>query len=198
MSYLPSPPTMSRRAWLLGPLLLGLALVAACGSGGDDDNGDEPAATPTTIPTATPFAVVPAPTIVAAVGAAPAPRGEVTYVVDAGDTLSAIAERFETTVEAIMAANELTNPNDIFVDQELTIPGDDDAVTASPTTTPDPDGDGGTVGVTSYVVQPGDSALAVANAFGVTLAALAEANDTTEEALNDINVGDELTLPRPR
>jgi LysM repeat protein len=201
MPYLPSRPVTWRRAWLLGPLLLALALVAACGGGGDDDDGDAPDATPTTIPTATPFAVVPAPTIVAGVGAAPAPRGEVTYVVEAGDTLSAIAERFETTVEAIMAANELTNPNDVFVDQELTIPGDDDVViaaTPTATATPEPGSDGGTAGVTSYVVQPGDSALAIANAFGVTLSALAEANDTTEEALNDINVGDELTLPRPR
>ena len=200
MPYSPSRPATRCHAWLLGPLLLVLALVAACGGGGDDDEGDAPDATPTTIPTATPFAVVPAPTIVAGVGAAPAPRGEATYVVEAGDTLSAIAERFETTVEAIMAANELTNPNDVFVDQELTIPGDDDTVAATPTatTTPEPGGDGGTVGVTSYVVQPGDSALAIANAFGVTLSALAEANDTTEEALNDINVGDELTLPRPR
>ncbi len=188
---------LRRRAWLLGPLLLALALLAACG-GGDDDEGAAPDATATTIPTATPFAVAPAPTIVAGVGAAPAPRAEVTYLVEAGDTLSAIAERFETSVEAVMAANDLTDPTLIFVGQELTIPGDDAdaAAAATPTATPEPGG--GTVGVTSYVVQPGDTALGIAIEFGVTLTALAEANDTTEEDLSNINVGDELTLPRPR
>ena len=213
MSYTPPGRTaerraLPRRAWLLAPLLLALALalalVGACG-GDDDDEGDAPEATPTTIPTATPFAVAPVPTIVGGVGATPAPRGEVTYLVEAGDSLSAIAERFETTVEATMAANGLTDPNEIFVGQELTIPGDDDgAVTPTPEPgapaagTPEPGGDGGTLGVTSYVVQPGDTALGIAIAFGVTLSDLAEANDTTEEDLSNINVGDELTLPRPR
>ncbi len=187
----------SASALLLAPLLLSLWMVAACGGGGGEDT-EAPAATPTAIPTATPLAAVPEPTIVAGAGAAPAPRGETSYIVEAGDTLSAIAERFDTTVEAIMEANELTNPNDVFVDQELTIPGEE-AATPTPTATPGGSSAGtGVPGVTTYEVQPGDSALAIATAFGVTLADLAAANDTTEEALNNINVGDILTLPRPR
>jgi LysM repeat protein len=204
MSHLPPDRAakhraLRRRAWLLAPLLLALALLAACGGGGDDDEGDAPDATPTTLPTATPFAVAPMPTIVAGAAAAPAPRGEVTYLVEAGDSLSAIAERFETTVEAVMAANGITDPTLIFIGQELTIPGEaDEAGDATPTSTPRPGGDSGGPGVTSYVVQPGDTALGIAIEFGVTLSALAEANDTTEEELSNINAGDELTLPRPR
>jgi LysM repeat protein len=194
---------LPRRVWLLAPLLLALALVAACGGGGDDEGeGDAPDATPTTIPTATPFAVAPMPTIVAGDDDAPAPRGEVTYLVEAGDSLSAIAERFETTVEAVMEANDLTDPTLIFVGQELTIPSETDeggeAGDATSTSTPQPGGDSGGPGVMSYVVQPGDTALGIAIEFGVTLSALAEANDTTEQELSNINAGDELTLPRPR
>jgi len=44
------------------------------------------------------------------------------YIVRAGDTLSQIATRFGTTVAAIMEANNLTNPNLIFVGQVLLIP----------------------------------------------------------------------------
>lgn len=44
------------------------------------------------------------------------------YLVRSGDTLSAIAERFGTTVEAIMAANNLVNPDIIFAGHVLLIP----------------------------------------------------------------------------
>jgi LysM repeat protein len=43
------------------------------------------------------------------------------YTVRAGDTLSAIAERFGTTVAALVAANHLANPNLIYVGQVLNL-----------------------------------------------------------------------------
>lgn len=45
------------------------------------------------------------------------------YLIQAGDTLSAIARTFGTTVDALMAANGLTNPASIQPGQSLTIPG---------------------------------------------------------------------------
>ena len=54
---------------------------------------------------------------------APAPSsGSQTYTVQTGDTLSAIAARFGTTVDAISKANGITNPNEIGAGQSLTIP----------------------------------------------------------------------------
>ena len=45
-----------------------------------------------------------------------------TYTVKAGDTLSAIAVKFGTTVAAIASANNITNINNIGVGQVLIIP----------------------------------------------------------------------------
>jgi LysM repeat protein len=44
------------------------------------------------------------------------------YIVQKGDTLSAIARRFNVTVDAIVVANGLTNPNLIHPGQRLVIP----------------------------------------------------------------------------
>ncbi|MFQ5947195.1 MAG: LysM peptidoglycan-binding domain-containing protein [Anaerolineae bacterium] len=64
--------------------------------------------------------------------------GPLTYVVQEGDLLLAIAEQFETTVEALMAANDLASPESLQVGQELIIPEGDlsPTPTASPTAVP--------------------------------------------------------------
>lgn len=48
--------------------------------------------------------------------------GEISYVVQPGDSLYFIATLFGTTVEALMIANGLTDPELIHVNQELVIP----------------------------------------------------------------------------
>jgi LasA protease len=48
--------------------------------------------------------------------------GEQTYTVQAGDTLNVIAQRFGTSVQAILALNGLTNPDLLEVGQVLQIP----------------------------------------------------------------------------
>ncbi|MBX3084927.1 MAG: LysM peptidoglycan-binding domain-containing protein [Anaerolineae bacterium] len=72
-------------------------------------------------PTSTPKPGQPTPT--------PVPGNPTIYVVQRGDTLSSIAARFGTTVQALAAANGIANPNLIYVGQQLTIVG----ATTSPT-----------------------------------------------------------------
>lgn len=49
----------------------------------------------------------------------------------------------------------------------------------------------------TYVVQPGDTAWAIAQRFNITLEELAEANDTTIDDLRTLSVGEELIIPGP-
>ena len=80
----------------------------------DDPNRafDQVIATPTPepTPTATP---IPRPT--------PTPTATV-YVVQSGDTLSGIAARFNVTVDDLVQANRIVNPDALQVGQEITIP----------------------------------------------------------------------------
>jgi LysM repeat protein len=55
----------------------------------------------------------------------PGPTGTPVYrvhVVKAGETISAIAAKYKTTVEAIVELNKLSNPNVIYAGQKLLIP----------------------------------------------------------------------------
>ncbi|MFV9505738.1 MAG: LysM peptidoglycan-binding domain-containing protein [Oscillochloridaceae bacterium umkhey_bin13] len=54
--------------------------------------------------------------------ALPTPTPAALYTVQPGDTLSAIAERFDTTVDELVAANGLTDPNALQPGQSLLIP----------------------------------------------------------------------------
>ena len=174
-------------------------LLAACSGG--SNNALETAGTPAAtgadgrpIPTATPYARIPEPTIVSGPAAGAPSTSQVTYVVEAGDTLSGVAERFDSTVEDIMAENGLTDATLIFVGQTLLIPSGSALAASAPAPPADgPATDGS--GLTAYEVQPGDTALAIAFRFDVTIDELAAANGTTFDGLNDLQVGDILVIP---
>ena len=185
---------LTLRSTLSGVAVTLVALAVACGGGSDD-----PTATPgpsgegaTPVPTATPLAAVPAPTILdTSGGTAPDdPPAQVNYVVVAGDTLSRIAEEFGTSVDALIEANDLADAN-IFVGQELIIPGASGAGQPA-TPTPPP-----STGVQTYVVQPGDSGFGIALQFDTTLEALAAANGLSVDDLSNLQIGQELLIPAP-
>ncbi|MFN0095249.1 MAG: LysM peptidoglycan-binding domain-containing protein [Dehalococcoidia bacterium] len=103
------------------------------------------------------------------------------YVVGSGDTLFVIAQSFGVSLEALMAANGLTNPDALEVGTILTIPG---AVT--PTT-----GRGQT-----HTVAAGETLSGIADTYGVPLTALMDANSIRNG--NAITVGQVLVVPGGR
>jgi LysM repeat protein len=98
------------------------------------------------------------------------------YVVKPGETLSQIANRMGVSVQAIVAANGLSNPNLIWAGQRLVIPVPGTAPSA-PVVVSAPAG--ATTGQTTYRVQSGDSLYKISRQHGVTLAALMAANGLT-------------------
>jgi LysM repeat protein len=84
-----------------------------------------------------PVAGEPAPTEAQAPAGEPAANSgeEQVYVVQAGDSLSSIADRFGVAQAVIVEANELTDPNFLFSGQPLVIPP---AGTQPATATPEP------------------------------------------------------------
>ncbi len=114
---------------------------------------------------------------------------DTTYTVQPGDTLSAIARRFGTDVTTLAQANNIVNPNLIYVGQQLTIPGADAPAPAPvpvPNPAPQPAG-------SVYIVQPGDTLTRIALRYGVSVQALALANGLNN--LNVIYVGQQLIIP---
>lgn len=84
----------------------------------------EPPPTPTfiVIPINIPTSTVTAPPTPTSANAEEGKRQQEVYIVSEGDTLSAIAERFEVSVESIIAENNISDPSLIQVGQELVIP----------------------------------------------------------------------------
>ena len=104
-------------------VLLSTLLLGACGGGDEESDAGQASAAPTTgqeEPSSTP-------------SQAPGPAGDEggddageegqIYVVRSGDTLSTIAQRFDTTVQAIVRANDISDPDVIDIGQRPRIPG---------------------------------------------------------------------------
>jgi LysM repeat protein len=111
---------------------------------------------------------------------APQPSGQTTsYVVRSGDTLSAIAYRHGTTVNAIASLNGLVNPNLIYAGQVLKVSGQ--AEPAKPTNS------------CVYVVKAGDYLSRIALSYRTTVWAIAIANNLANPSF--IWVGQRLAIP---
>ncbi len=111
------------------------------------------------------------------------PRGEpAIYVVQPGDTLFAIAARYQTTVAAIKQLNHL-NSDTIQVGQKLLVPIDDTRATLA---LPAPRS-------SAHIVQPGDTLYRLALRYGTTPRAIMQLNGISSPDL--IAPGQSLAIP---
>lgn len=101
------------------------------------------------------------------------PGSTIQYVVQAGDSLWLIAQRYGTTVEAVKKLNGLTSDL-LSVGQVLKIPYSQGGSSFS------------------YTVQPGDSLWLIAQRYGTTVEAIKKLNGLTG---NMLNVGQVLRIP---
>jgi LysM repeat protein len=116
------------------------------------------------------------------------------HTVQAGETLSEIARTYDTTVDAIVQANDLGGADAIIHEgQELLIP----PVSAQPaaeegTTVPLPTSSS-VVGQRIHVVEQGETLSEIAREYGVTTEQLVQANGLDNP--NAISVGQALIIP---
>ncbi|MBX2998144.1 MAG: LysM peptidoglycan-binding domain-containing protein [Caldilineaceae bacterium] len=109
------------------------------------------------------------------------------YVIQAGDTLLSIAQRFGVSADTIMQANTLRDANNLIQGQVLFIPGYQGSTT------------GTTAGRASsstpavHIVRAGETLFAIAQTYGVTAAELVTANQITNP--NQLQTGQRLIIP---
>ena len=193
-------PHTRLRTFAVSAALLAVGLLGAC-TGGDDGDAT-PAATAVTeatpAPTATPMTRVPDPILVMGTGVpggsgTTATEEAVEYVVEAGDTIGGIAERFGVDSDVIREANDLAD-DFLAIGQTLIIPrGDGASSSGDNPTAPTIPSDGST-----YTVQPGDTAFGIALEFDTTVEALAAANGLTEDEITNLQIGQVINLPTPQ
>jgi LysM repeat protein/predicted nucleic acid-binding Zn ribbon protein len=101
-----------------------------------------------------------------------------TYTVKARDTLSEIAKRYGTTVEALMDANGIKDATTLHIGTKLTIVQPPDFTA--------------TMAYETYTVQEGDNLYTIAAKYDMTVAQIKEANSLKGDKLN---VGQKLHIP---
>jgi LysM repeat protein len=152
--------------------------------------------TPTPTETATPLPPTETPTITMTSTETGVPTETLTptaaapfaYIVETGDSLFGLAERFGVDVLTIMALNGLTNDSILFVGQELIIP---DPNTGLPSPTPIPNLPAGAI--IEYMVLPGDTLAIIAEKFLSTEDGIIEENELDNP--NQIFVGQLIKVP---
>jgi LysM repeat protein/predicted nucleic acid-binding Zn ribbon protein len=100
------------------------------------------------------------------------------YTIKRGDTLSAIASRYKTTVEALMQANNITDATRIQVGTKITIVQPPDYAA--------------TMAYEIYEVQPNDTLMAISAKYGVTVAEIQKINGLQG---NRLSIGQKLQIP---
>jgi len=143
--------------------------------------------TSTSLPTHTPTDTsTPEPTLTSTVTETPTPSMPFVYKVQEDDLgLSMIAEKFNTTIDLILALNPAIDPKTliIYVGQEIIIPAPD---TTLPTATPIPPG---WIGTIDYIVQKGDTLYSIAEKFNSTVESILALNKDKIKDANDVPYG---------
>lgn len=101
-----------------------------------------------------------------AVPPAPSPAPQyVTYVIQPGDTLGGIAQRFGTTVSTLAELNGIKNPDKIYAGKTIRVPENGGAGSSAPQ---------------YYTIRPGDTLGEIARKYNTTVNALVRLNGISD------------------
>lgn len=196
-------------AALLGLSLAAVALLAACGGGGEAEQPGERITDPARVPSSTP---IQNPTLfkiegnevtlsggasgaITPVAITPAASSE--YIIKSGDFCSTIAVEFKITLDALQNANRTMDCNNLRIGDKLKIPSAPvptptrGSLTGNPTTRPGTTGGGSK----NYTVKSGDTCAGIASANGATLSAFMAANSSIDANCSNLREGQIVTIP---
>ncbi|HIV41997.1 MAG TPA: LysM peptidoglycan-binding domain-containing protein [Candidatus Mediterraneibacter guildfordensis] len=109
---------------------------------------------------------------------APSPAPQyITYVIQPGDTLSGIAQKYGTTVNALAKLNGISDPDKIYAGRTIRVPEN---------------GSSGSSGPVYYTIRPGDTLSGIAQKYGTTVSALARLNGISDP--DRIYAGDRIRI----
>ncbi len=106
---------------------------------------------------------------------------QIIYTVQPGDTISGIARLYGSTIQAIVEANNITNPNLIYPGAVIIIPVEEEDLESPP-------------GSIIYTVQPNDNLYIISLLFKVSIPRILELNNIDNPSL--IYPGMKIILPR--
>ncbi len=121
----------------------------------------------------------------------PTVNGIGTYIMQRGDTLEAVARRYNTTVQYLTRLNGIVNPRALVIGQVLAVPGagnNPPGGTVAPTVIPSVP-----IGTRTHVVQPGENLFRISLRYNTTINVLMALNGIANP--NRIFVGQVLRLP---
>ncbi len=110
----------------------------------------------------------------------PCPNGFL-YTIRAGDTLFALSQRFNVSVQAIINANPGIDPNNLQIGQVICIPQ------MAPPMPPCPNG-------FYYTIRAGDTLFALSQRFNVPVQEIINANPGIDP--NNLRIGQVICIPR--
>lgn len=181
----------SRASWGLTSLLLLLLAVTVLGCSRErpqiDNSADWQTLTPSAPGTSPVITSTVAPPVVATQAPATVvvtiPSESWSYIVQAGDTMTSIAQRFGTDVAVLVALNGITDAAQIQIGQTLKIPGQKPANVTTVS--------GGSA--SGHVVQRGETLSQIARRYNTTVAELQRLNNLANASL--IVAGQVIQLP---
>ena len=193
-------------------LVAGCLLLQGCGMFGKKPSEPTPATIPEDNKAVTAQPVEPAVPAVPSVEASaelPPVQHTTSYTIQKGDTLSAVAYKYNLRWQDVVAVNPGLSPNKLRVGQVIQLPGQVDlsraravsatshkkTATAAKTSAPKASASvapAATGPASTYVVKQGDSISSIAHKHGVKIAAVREANGLKGDK---ISVGQKLKIP---
>ncbi|VEG13598.1 LysM peptidoglycan-binding domain-containing protein [Moraxella cuniculi] len=118
-----------------------------------------------------------------------------THRVQSGESLTAIARKYNISLQALANENNLAITDGVLIGQVLRLPAGVQATsTVNSTNANNPSSQSPSNATENYTVKAGDSLTSLANRFGVSIASLAAANNLSTNA--NLIIGQSIKVPK--